>query len=128
MKLRERDEEKAAQALAKADRALTVAKESHEDAKARAMMDFRARNDVSQWELQELAQHRALAEEKKAAQLVEAAKTVASKSRDAFTVTHQRAEVVRRVADSRREEISRELDRNETRQLDDVAGMLFSRR
>ncbi len=128
MKLRERDEEKAAQALAKADRAVTSAQAAHEDAKARAMMDFRARNDVSQWELQELAQHRALAEEKKAAQLVAAAKAVASKSRDVFTVTHQRAEVVRRVADARRDELTRELDRSETKQLDEVAGLLFNRR
>jgi flagellar biosynthesis chaperone FliJ len=127
VRLRERDEDAAAREVANAERGLRNAQQQLDDAKARALSDFRARNDVAQWELQELAQHRALDESKKAARAVETAKALALKSRERFTTAHQRAEVVRRAADTRREELTRELDRAETKQLDDVAALLFNR-
>jgi flagellar export protein FliJ len=128
VRLRERDEEKAAQAVAKAENAVRVAQQKVEAAHDRAMADFRQKNDIAQWELQELAQHRALAEEKKAQREAELAKQAALKSRGVYTTAHQRAEVVRRVADSRREDAQREENRAETKQLDDVAGLLFVRK
>ncbi len=128
VRLRERDEDQAAREVAKTEQALRTAQQQLDDATARALRDFRARNDVVQWELQELAQHRALAESKKAARDLESAKALAAKSREQFTTAHQRAEVVRRAADARREELTRELDRADTKQLDDVAALLFNRR
>lgn len=128
VRLREREEDKAAQAVARAENALRAAQQKVEAAHERAMADFRRKNDIAQWELQELAQHRALAEEKRAQREAETAAKAAKEVRVQYTHAHQRAEVVRRVAESRRDEASREEARAETKQLDDIAGLLFARK
>jgi flagellar biosynthesis chaperone FliJ len=128
VRLREREEEKAAQAVGRAERAVHSAMAKVEAAHDRAMADFRVKNDISQWELQELAQHRAVAEEKKAQREAEAARQAALQVRSVYTRAHQRAEVVRRVSETRRDEAQREESRLETKNLDDVAAMMFVRK
>jgi flagellar export protein FliJ len=128
VKVKERAEEKAAHDLAQAESAVRAAREKMEQAHERAQADFRARHDVAHWEAQELAQHRALAEEKAAEREVAHARKKALEVRAVFTDARQRAEVVRRVADSRRDEARREADRQESKQLDEVASVLFVRK
>jgi len=128
VRLRERDEEKAGQAVAKAESAVRAAAEKRDEARARQMKDSRQREDVSHWEALELARHRALSDEKKAEKELEQARRSAGQVRAVYVSAHQRAEVVRRVADARREEATREEGRVEARHLDDVAGLLFTRK
>lgn len=128
VRLREREEEKAAQAVAKAESAVRVAADRRDEARARQMRDLRARQDVAHWETSELAHHRALVDEKKAEKELEQARRSAGQVRATYTSVHQRAEVVRRVSDARRLEAVREENRVEAKQLDEVASLLFIRK
>lgn len=128
VRLREREEDAAAHAVAKAESAVRLAQQKVDAAHDRAMADFRQRNDIAQWELQELAQHRALAEERAAQNDAQLARKAAQQHRMVYTAAHQRAEVVRRVAQSRRDEAVREEKRVETKHLDEVAALSFSRK
>jgi len=128
VRLREREEEKAAQSVAKAESAVRLAVERRDEAHARQMQDDRARRDVSDWETSELAHHRALADEKSAEKELEQARRTASQVRATYTSAHQRAEGVRRVADARRQESIREENRVEAKQLDEVASLRFNRK
>lgn len=128
VRLREREEEQAAQAVAKAETVVRQAMEKHEEARARQMRDLRARQDVSHWETAELAHHRALEDARRAEREVVEAKKSAHQVRALYTSAHQRAEVVRRAAETRRDELRREEGRRESRQLDEVASLLFTRK
>ncbi len=126
--VREREEEKAKVAVAKAEALVQAARARASEAKAKAQVDHRARSDASSWELTELAHHRAMADARKAEKEAEAAQKQAEHVRVKLTSAHQRAEVVRRAADSRRTEIVREADRADTKEFDDVASMLHFRK
>jgi flagellar export protein FliJ len=128
VEVKERVEEKAGQALARAESAVTTAKEKVEEARRAASKDFRVRSDISQWEITELAHHRAIADSKKAQKDLEALQQSAQAVRTAYVGAHQSAEVVRRVATSRREEAMRELNRVEDKALDEAASLLHFRR
>ncbi len=128
VQVKERVEEKAGQALAKVESAVTVAKEKVEVAKRVAAQDFRARSDISQWEVAELANHRAVADAKKAQKDLETLQKSALIVRATYVSAHQSAEVVRRVATTRREEAERELNRIEDKALDEAASLLHFRR
>ena len=52
----------------------------------------------------------------------------AAQARDQYVSAHKAAEVVRRVADHRREEVARELNRAEDKALDEAAALLFVRK
>jgi flagellar export protein FliJ len=128
VQVKERVEEKAGQALAKAESAVTTAKERVEAARRTAAQDFRARSDISQWEVTELAHHRAVADAKKAQKDLEVLQKSALTVRATYISAHQSAEVVRRVANTRREEAQRELNRVEDKALDEAASLLHFRR
>lgn len=128
VKVREREEDKAAQTMAKAESAVRAAQQKLDAAHERSMVDHRSKNDVSQWEVQELAQRRALADERVAQKELVAVQRAAVEVRHLYTKAHQQAEVVRRVADARREEQARDEARKETKQLDEVASLLFVRK
>lgn len=128
VKVKERAEEKAGQALANAERAVRSAQERLEVAKARTSQDSRARADVSQWAVQELAHHRALLDANKAKQEVDQLKKAAETVRAHYVSANRAAEVVRRVADARRDELMKEAARNEDKQLDEAASMLWFRK
>lgn len=128
VKVKERAEEKAGLALAKAETAVRSAQDRLEVAKARTTHDGRARADVSQWAVQELAHHRALLDANKAKQEVDQLKKAAETSRAHFVTANRAAEVVRRVADARRDELTKEAARNEDKQLDEAASMLWFRK
>jgi flagellar biosynthesis chaperone FliJ len=128
VKVKEIVEEKAGLALARAESAVTVAKERAEEARRLASQDFRVRADISQWEVAELAHHRAVSEAKKAEKDLEAKQKSAAVVRTSYVSAHQAAEVVRRVATNRREEAERELNRLEDKALDEAASLLFVRK
>ncbi|MDP2270575.1 MAG: hypothetical protein Q8N23_35175 [Archangium sp.] len=128
VQVKERVEEKAGQALARVESAVTIAKEKVEVAKRVAAQDFRARSDISQWEVAELAHHRAVADAKKAQKDLETLQKSALVVRATYVSAHQSAEVVRRVATTRREEAERELNRIEDKALDEAASLLHFRR
>ena len=128
VQVKERVEEKAGQALARAEIAVTAAKSKVEVARHAASQDFRTRADISSWEVTELAHHRAVADAKKAQKDLETLQRSAQVVRATYLSAHQSAEVVRRVATSRREEATRELNRAEDKALDEAASMLLFRR
>ena len=128
VQVKERVEEKAGQALARAESAVSAAKTKVEEARRTAAQDFRARSDISQWELTELAHHRAISDAKKAQNDLETLQKSALTVRAAYVSAHQSAEVVRRVARSRREEATLELNRKEDKALDEAASLMHFRR
>lgn len=128
VKVKERAEEKAGQALARAETAVRSAQERLEVAQRRTSQDHRARADVSQWAVQELAQNRALADAHKAKHELEQLQKSAQTVRAHYVNANRAAEVVRRVADARRDELTREAARNEDKQLDEAASMLWFRK
>lgn len=128
VEVKERVEDRAVQALARAESAVTVAKQRAAEARQAAAKDFRARADIAQWEVTELAHHRAVADAKKAEKDLVAVQKTAQTVRTAYLKAHQQAEVVRRVADSRRQELVQELNRVEDKALDEAASLLFFRK
>jgi flagellar export protein FliJ len=128
VQVKERAEEKAGLALAKAETAVRTAQDRLEAARLSARVDHRARGDVSQWEMQELAHRRALADVSKASKEVDSLKKSAETVRAHFVNANRAAEVVRRVADSRRDELTKEAARHEDKQLDEAASLLWFRK
>jgi flagellar biosynthesis chaperone FliJ len=126
--VREREEDTAKRDVAEAEALAKAATQKAALAKQTALKDHRVRADVSTWEVNELAHHRALADARKAERDAEASQKHVEQVRVKLTSAHQRAEAVRRAADGRRTEIIRELDKAETKELDDVASMLFCRK
>lgn len=105
-----------------------VAAQKAEEARARSLRDDRTRGDASSWAMLEAAQAQAIAQAKSAAHDARALRQAADGVRVQYTHAHQRAEVVRRVVDHRREETVRELDRAEDKSLDEVAVLMFNRK
>ncbi len=128
VKVKEHVEEKAGLALARAEAAVSAAHVKVEDARRLASQDFRVRADISQWEVAELAHHRAISDAKKAQKELEVLQKSAAVVRTQFVSAHQAAEVVRRVATHRRDEALHEMNRIEDKALDEAASMLFVRK
>lgn len=128
VQVKERAEQKAGQTLARAESVVTAAKEKLSNAQAAAALDVRARSDVSTWEMGELAHQRAVGDARRAEKELDQAQKTAAAMRTSYLSAHRSAEVVRRVADSRREELMREQARNEDKQLDEAASQLWIRK
>lgn len=128
VQVKERVEEKAGRALAHAESAVSKAKTNADHARNIASQDFRARADVSSWEVTEHAHHRAVADAKKAQKELELLQKSAQVVRAQYITAHQSAEVVRRVAEIRREEARREAEKAEDKAADEMASLLFFRR
>lgn len=126
--LREREEDRKAEALAKAEREARAAAERAAQARLHALKDERSRTDSARWAVVELAHHRALLEAHRAESQAAQARSSADGARVQYTAAHQQAEVVRRVAEHRREDARRELNRVEDKHLDEMATLLFSRK
>lgn len=128
VQVRERAEEKALRQVVEAE---TQAKAAHERAEALkkiAQQDQRQPGDAATWELAETAHVRALSDARKAQKEAERVAAEVSKVRVVYTSAHQRAEVVRRVAETRRDEQRRDVERVEEKALDEVASLLWYRK
>jgi flagellar export protein FliJ len=128
VQVKERAEEKAGVSLAKAESVVTTAKQKLELARQAASNDTRTRSDISLWEMTELAHQRALTDAQKAQKELETAQKSAAQFRASYLNAHRNAEVVRRVADSRRDELTKEMTRAEDKQADEAASLAWFRK
>jgi hypothetical protein len=126
--VRERSEEKALRKVVEAEVHARTAAEKAEALRAATLVDHRRTADAATWELLEAAHVRAISDARRAQKDAEQAQVQVGKVRLVYTAAHQQAEVVRRVADARREEARKELDRAEDKQLDEVASLLWFRK
>lgn len=120
VRLEEHREERSLKALADANRQVLSAQQTLEQARSRANEDHRAAGPSHFWELADAAhQHarRAVADAERGAQAAESAQGV---SRKAYLSAHARAEAIRRVAESRREEKQRHELRTDEREVQDL--------
>jgi flagellar export protein FliJ len=128
VQVKELAEDRAVEVLGRAESAVATARQRVAEAKAAAAKDHRARADISQWEVTELAHHRAVTDAKKAENTLATLQKSAQVARQQYVKAHQSAEVVRRVADTRREELTQAMNRAEDKALDEAASLLFFRK
>jgi flagellar protein FliJ len=126
--VRERSEEKALRQVVEAEARAKTAAEKAEALRAATLVDHRRTADAATWELLETAHVRAISDARRAQKDAEQAQAQVGQVRLVYTAAHQQAEVVRRVADARREEAQKEIDRAEDKQLDEVASLLWFRK
>ncbi len=128
VQVRERAEEKALRQVVEVEIQARAALERAEALKKAAQQDQRQTGDAATWEMAEMAHVRALTDARKAQKEAERIQAEVSKVRVVYTSAHQRAEVVRRVAETRREEQRRDVERVEEKALDEVASLLWYRK
>jgi flagellar export protein FliJ len=128
VQVRERAEEKALRQVVEVETQARAAIERAEALKKVALQDQRQPGDAATWELAESAHVRALTDARRAQKEAERIQAEVSKVRIVYTSAHQRAEVVRRVAETRRDEQRREVERVEEKALDEVASLLWYRK
>ncbi len=126
--VREQGEEKALRQVVEAEARVKLAVERAEALARAATVDHRRAGDASTWELTEAAHVRALGEARRAQKEVEQAQQQVAKVRLVYTTAHRQAEVVRRVAEARRDELRKDAQRTEDKQLDEVASLLWFRK
>jgi flagellar biosynthesis chaperone FliJ len=121
VKVKQREEDRRLERFSKDLRQVEAARDALQQAQRAANTDNRVTGLAAVWSLEEAARQRAVAQVANAkARLDEAAKA-AEASRSEWAKARNSAEAVRRVADARRDEVVRELNRRETRDLDELA-------
>lgn len=128
VRLREDEEEKARKEWAQRLQVADSAHELVESLKKRLDRSAAAAQTAGLWEIHEAAEHRLRLLIRKATEMLAKALEAAERSRLEHVASRQRTEVVRRVADVRREERRAEDRRLENRRMDEVGMMLFARR
>ena len=128
IKLEEQKEERRLAELAAAGRRVMAAEQALMDAQSRAKADHRRASRAIDWQLTELAHARALVDVHSAQHAVSQAQAVVTTSRDAYKVTHSKAEALRRVAATRVEEILTARAKAEAKELDELGLLTFNGR
>ncbi len=128
VKLRQRTEDSAKLALARARKEVAEAEAALEALRARARLDDQAPGDAAEWEIRQRARDRALAEIKKAEEGMRQLKAREAAARQAYEAAHRQLEAVRRVAENKRAEMKREAERKDRRAMDEIAGILHGRK
>ena len=123
--LRENAEEKALENLGKKEAQVRQAAQLAEQAWAKAKRDDRFKADASHWAVIELGHQRATQHAKLAQQELERRQTVAAQARVEHHAAHQQTAVVRRVADTRREQLRVELARQDQKAADELSALMF---
>ena len=124
--MRAKEEESAQIVLADAGRGVKAAEEELAAKQERLRRDERARGKAADWELAESARMKAISDAKKAAVVLADARAVETRARDRYIEAHRKVEVVRRAADRKREEIARDGDAKDRKEMDQVANLLYS--
>ena len=124
LRIRERTEQTAQQALAESIRGLQGAAANVEVRKQAANVDLRTASSANEWLLAEEVHLRALSDLKKAEAALELARGKQDQSRAAAAAAQQSAEVVRRAAERKRAEQRVVEGRAERKQLDSIALLL----
>jgi flagellar export protein FliJ len=123
VRLKEQREQLSLRALADSARQLAAAEDHLRRAKDAATADRRKAGlaPASEWLLTELSHTRALADVRQAELAVAAANQVSTSSRSHYATAHSDAEALRKVTAVRVEELQRERDAAERRELDELA-------
>lgn len=127
VKFRETREQKALEGLAKATDAAHQARLHLVAAKERALADGRGMGAAAEWAMIEVARERALVDVRKAEAAVTKSVAAVDTARSAWSSEHRQTEVVRRVANTRREEARVAEARRDARDLDEIGAMMFWR-
>jgi flagellar export protein FliJ len=127
VRLRERDEAKARQDLAQAQRQASAAEKAAAEAQVAARQDNRQRGSAAQWEMAEAAHAQTLREAVRAERAAQAASQQLHSSRQGYHRAYRRAESLRRLADARRVEVIAEAEAGERKQLDELGMLLFTK-
>jgi flagellar biosynthesis chaperone FliJ len=120
VRLQEQHEERALEELALASRRASEAEAALAQARERARQDHRTVGRAAEWQLADMAHVRALGEVTRAQQEAQEAVVQVDSSRSQYASAYARAEALRRVADTRRQEILRARDRAEDRALEEL--------
>jgi hypothetical protein len=126
VRLEEHREERSLQQLAAANRQLMAAKSALLDAQDQAHQDHRTPGPACLWDMADHAHAHARNVVEQAERQATAAQTLQGSSRTQYLSVHARAEAIRRVATSRREELVREGEKSSAREIEDM--MLMRRR
>jgi flagellar export protein FliJ len=127
VRLRERDEAKARQDLAQAQRQSTAADKVAAAAQEAARQDNRARGSAAHWEMTEAAHVQTLREAVRAERAAQTASQQLNTSRQSYHRAYRRAESLRRLAEARRDEVIAEAEATERKQLDELGLLLFTK-
>lgn len=128
VRFRESRERKALERVAQANEDARTAKGWLEKATQQASADPRGHGAAAEWAMVEAARERALAEVKRASDQVAQSAKVVDTALSGWRSEHRQTEVVRRVAESRRDEARGEQARRDSRELDEIASMMFWRK
>jgi flagellar export protein FliJ len=127
VKIRERDEDTARIQLSEDQRKQLAAVAALEEAKARAREDARSSGRAMDWELADRAHQRALLDARLAEHAVTAAAQKVETSRAQYVGAYSKAEAMRRIVETRRADMAKEAEKKESKQLDEMATLRFSR-
>jgi flagellar export protein FliJ len=126
--LRERQEKEAMLSLARALTETQKARAQVDAAMERMRRDGRGGGSAAEWEIGDAAQARGLSEIEVAKEALERARAKEAEAKRVHLVAHQKAEVVRRAAQSKREERIGEMERAEAKAMDDFSSTQWARR
>ncbi len=126
VRMRERHEETALDALARAQRSLGLAHERLRCARAQASADQRGSADASMWAAEEAAHARVVHEVRGAERELQKATGGEHAARVAYERAWRDAEASRRLREKARHVIVHEAERKEQRAIDDLATMVFN--
>ena len=127
-RVRQRAEDSAKLALARARIEVARAEGELERLRERARLEDRQAGSAAQWEIRQAARDRALAEIKREEEALRALKAREAAAREAYEAAHRQFEAVRRVAEGKRAEMAREAGRKERKAMDEVAAILHGRK
>ncbi len=127
VRLKERDEERTRLELVRTAEATRRAKAAAEEALARTRQDSRKKDSAAVWEMHEAAHASALREAKLAADRANESRKHEDAAREKHQVARRNAEALRRVVETKREEIVQDQRRQERRESDEIASLLFGR-
>ena len=126
--LRERAEKQALEALGEAVKATVACQAVLRAAEARARLDGRKPGRVELWVLDEAAQQRALQEVRHYAELLARAREFEAAARAKHLQAYKQAEVIRRLAETRKKEILEAAEKREAKALDEIASQRHHRK
>jgi hypothetical protein len=121
VQLRERAEKQALEELGGAVQHTHQCLEALEQAQLRARMDGRGPGTVEQWLLDEVAHRRAVEEVERCTEQLEIARRAEAASRALHLDAYKAAEVIRRLAETRKRELTEAAEKKEAKTLDEIA-------
>jgi flagellar biosynthesis chaperone FliJ len=126
IKIEEKNEERKLHEMAAANRKVKSAEEALLGARDAARTDHRRSATATDWLLAEIAHTRALSDVRNAERAMKSATAEEGATRAAYTVAHSKAEALRRVAQTRVDEILSAREKAESRELDDIGLVTFN--